>query len=255
MNDNITIQLSGVTVDFPIYSVDARSFKKSLLHRSTGGMINQDIGSRISIRALDNVDLLLEEGDRVGLIGHNGSGKTTLLRVLAGVYEPMIGRIMRRGKVTPLLDLALGVNLDSTGHENILSFGSLVGLTKSEIREHTEEIEAFTELGDYLSMPVRTYSTGMMLRLGFAVCTCVNPEILLMDEWISVGDASFMEKAEQRLRSFVDNAGILVLASHNQVLLEHVCNKGILLNQGKVKAVGPIRDVLDTYNLDGNPTN
>lgn len=252
MNDHVYLQLSGATVDFPIYGVDARSFKSNLLHHGTGGMINRDIGSQVSVRALDDVSLCFEEGDRIGLIGHNGSGKTTLLRVLAGVYEPTAGYVMHQGKITSLLDLTLGLSLDSTGRENILSFGSLVGLTRSELRERTEEIESFTELGDYLSMPVRTYSAGMMLRLGFAVCTCTNPDILLMDEWISVGDASFIEKAELRLKSLVDHAGILVLASHNQDLLEHVCTKGILLNHGRVQSMGSIRDVLDEYNASNS---
>ncbi len=241
------LQLEGVCVDFPIYSLAARSLKKTLLHRSVGGAIARDVGNRLCVRALDNVHLKFEQGDRVGLIGHNGAGKTTLLRVLAGVYEPTAGQIWRTGRTASLLNISLGIDPEATGYENIMVRGLFLGLTPAQIRERRAEIEAFTELGDYLAMPVHTYSAGMRLRLAFAVCTCDEPDILLMDEWFGTGDAAFVDKIRRRLEDFVERAGILVLASHNLSLLRRVCRTGVLIEQGRVVANGPIDEVLDRY--------
>ena len=247
MSADIALRLDAVTVDFPIYGADARSLKNSLLRKGTGGLIGRDAGNRLSVRALDDVTLAFERGDRVGLLGANGAGKTTLLRVLAGVYRPTRGRVLRRGRVASLFDVSLGMEPDATGYENIRVRGALLGLTPAEVRQRSGDIAAFTELGDYLAMPVRTYSTGMMLRLAFAVCTCIEPEILLMDEWIGVGDAAFVEKAERRMEEFVGRAGILVLASHDPGLLARVCATGVHLDAGRVKACGPIGDLLKAY--------
>ena len=247
MNTDTSLQLTGVTVDFPVYSADSRSLKNDLLRKSTGGRIGRNAGNRLSVRALEDVNLALGRGDRIGLIGANGSGKTTLLRVLAGIYQPTRGRVRRRGRVASLFDISLGIDHGATGYENIMMRGMFLGLAPAEVRERTDEIAAFTELGDYLAMPVYTYSTGMMLRLAFAVCTCIEPEILLMDEWIGVGDAAFVEKAERRLEEFVARAGILVLASHNPVLLERICTTGMLLDSGRIRASGPIGEVLRVY--------
>ena len=246
MSTGISLQLAGVTVDFPVYSADTRSLKSDLLHKGTGGRIGR-AGSILTVRALEDVDLVFERGDRVGLVGANGSGKTTLLRVLAGVYQPVLGWVRRQGRVTSLFDISHGVDPGVTGYENIVVRGMCLGLTPAEIRERIDEIAAFTELGDYLAMPVHTYSTGMMLRLAFGVCTCIEPEILLMDEWVGVGDAAFIEKAERRLDEFVDRTGILVLASHIPVLLERTCTTGVLLDAGRVRAFGPIGEVLREY--------
>ena len=242
-----SLQLTGVTVDFPVYGGDGRSLKNNLLHRGTGGRIGRNAGSRVSVRALDDVTLALARGDRVALVGANGAGKTTLLRVLAGIYQPTCGSVHRQGRIASLFNISLGIDPDATGYENIATRGLLLGLTPVEIRERAEEIAAFTELGDYLAMPVHTYSSGMMLRLAFAVCTCIEPEILLMDEWIGVGDAAFVEKAERRLETFIERAGILVLASHSAALLERVCATGVLLDAGRVRAIGPIDHVLQEY--------
>lgn len=241
------IRLDSVTVDFPIYNAKTRSLKHSLVHKGTGGHIGRDAGNRLWIRALENICFRFKNGDRVGLVGGNGAGKTTLLRVLAGLYEPMIGKVFRKGKVAPLFDISLGVDPESTGYENILLRGVFLGLTPRQVRERTEEIADFTELGDYLAMPVRTYSAGMMLRLGFAISTSIDADILLMDEWLSAGDAAFVEKAERRMQSLVDRSNILVLASHNPALLKEVCSKAILLDGGRAIMHGHVDDVLDAY--------
>lgn len=241
------IRIDQVSVHFPIYNARTRSLKTRLMHMTTGGHIGRDAGNRICVEALSGVTLRFEHGDRVALVGHNGAGKTTLLRVLAGIYEPTLGTIYCEGRVAPLFDIALGINPEATGFENITLRGRFLGLGPKEIRARMDEIAAFTELGDYLAMPVRTYSSGMMLRLAFAVCTSIEPEIMLMDEWIGVGDAAFVHKAEHRLNDFIGRAGILVVASHSMALLERNCTKGVLMHGGKVEAFGPIGDVLRAY--------
>lgn len=241
------LELESVTVDFPVYNADSRSLKNRLLRRGAGGRIDWEAGNRVSVRALEDVSLTFGHGDRVGILGPNGAGKTTLLRVLAGVYRPVSGRVRRQGRVASLFDISLGFDPESTGYENIVLRGVLLGLTPGEVRDRTEEIAAFTELGDYLAMPMRSYSTGMMLRLAFAVCTSIEPEILLMDEWIGVGDAAFISKAEGRLEGFVGRAGILVLASHSTELLERTCTRGVLLEGGQLRSSGTISEVVREY--------
>lgn len=242
-----SLRLESVTVDFPVYNVSTRSLKNRLLHHGTGGRIGRDVADRLCVRALDDVSLAFEHGERAGIIGYNGSGKTTLLRVLAGVYKPVRGQVHRRGRTASLLNISLGIDPEATGYENILTCALFLGLMPEQVRERMDEIAAFTDLGDYLTMPVRTYSVGMRLRLAFSVCTCIDPNILLMDEWIGVGDRTFIEKARRRLEELVDRAGILVLASQNLALLERVCTTGILLDRGKVKARGPMQEVLREY--------
>lgn len=223
-----------VVVEFPLYTSIHRSLKAAVLNASTGGRVARDSGDRVTIRALDGASFEIREGDRVGLVGHNGSGKTTLLRALLGVYEPVSGVLDVQGRVASLIDLSLGLDQEGSGYENIMLRGVLAGLRLREIRAKIEEIAEFTELGDYLEMPVRTYSSGMLLRLAFAVCTSVEADILLMDEWLSVGDAEFSKKASLRLEKLVDQTPILVLASHSPDLIHKVCNRIFRLEHGSL---------------------
>jgi ABC-2 type transport system ATP-binding protein/lipopolysaccharide transport system ATP-binding protein len=206
----------------------------------------------VSIRALDNVSLKFHNGDRVGLIGHNGAGKTTLLRTLAGVYPPSAGIVDQAGTIAPLFDISLGFDMESSGHENIILRGLFLGLSKAEINNSMDNISNFTGLGSYLEMPLRTYSSGMLMRLAFAIATEIQPDIILMDEWIGVGDSSFLEQAKKRLESFIDKSSILVLASHSEDLIRSSCNKGVLLGQGQVLAEGSIDEVFAHYNFFGS---
>lgn len=223
-----------MSVEFPIYENSHRSLKKAVLNMTTGGRIGRDVGRHTVVTALDNIEFEFGEGARVGLVGHNGSGKTTLLRVLSGVYTPVRGRLDVRGRIASLLDVSMGLDPDATGFENIYLRGIMDGLRPAQIRGKIDEIAEFTELGDYLNLPVRIYSSGMMLRLAFAISTSVEADILIMDEWLSVGDADFTAKAAQRLEGLVDKASILVIASHNPKLIEKICNRRISLEHGRI---------------------
>jgi ABC-2 type transport system ATP-binding protein/lipopolysaccharide transport system ATP-binding protein len=241
------LRLRNLSVEFPIYQGSSRSLKKLLVATTTQGNLARDATDRVNVRALSELTLDIEDGERVGLIGANGAGKTTLLRVLAGIYIPTRGQVYSSGRISALLDVATGFNPDATGRENIIFRGMYMNIHPREMRLLVDEISEFTELGAYLDMPTRTYSAGMMVRLGFAVSTCIPPEILLMDEWLSAGDASFLDKAQKRMEKFVGCSNILVLASHSMDLLRKWCNRGIFLQHGRIAAHGDINDVIDAY--------
>lgn len=241
------LRLRDVSVEFPIYQTSSRSLKKLLLASSTRGNLGRDAHDRVNVRALSNVSLELGNGERLGVIGLNGAGKTTLLKVLAGVYEPTHGFFASSGRMSSLLDIQVGLNVDATGRENIILRGMYMGIHPAEMRERAAEVAEFTELGEYLDMPVRTYSAGMMIRLAFAASTCVPPDILIMDEWLTAGDAQFLEKAQRRVETFVRTSSILVLASHSLELVEQWCNRGILLHQGHALAIGPMGEIIAAY--------
>lgn len=223
-----------VCVEFPIYENSHRSLKKAVLNLSTGGKIAQNTKNHAIVKALDGLNFDFQEGTRVGLVGHNGSGKTTLLRVLSGIYAPVSGELKMRGKVASLLDVSMGLDPDATGFENIYLRGILDGLKPATIRSKIDDIADFTDLGDFLNLPVRTYSSGMMLRLAFAISTSIEADILIMDEWLSVGDAEFSAKAAARLDSLVSKASILVVASHDPALVNKICNRRIHLEHGRI---------------------
>ncbi|WP_346658291.1 ABC transporter ATP-binding protein [Bradyrhizobium sp. 156] len=245
--DHVELTMENVSVSFPIYHGGSRSLKKSLLFRGSGGHLASDASHRVVVEALRNVTTEIRAGDRVALIGSNGAGKTTLLRVMAGIYEPVTGTVKSRGRISPMFDIGLGIDMEISGYENIRMRGLILGMTPQEIEAQMQDIIDFTELGDYLDIPLRTYSSGMMTRLTFAVATCFAPEILLMDEWIMAGDASFMSKAKHRIESFVAKASILVLASHSLETCRQFCNKALWMDQGQVVTSGEINEVLDAY--------
>jgi ABC-type polysaccharide/polyol phosphate transport system ATPase subunit len=242
------LHLRGLSVEFPMYQTSSRSLKKSILATTTRGNLARDALNRINVKALNNLNFNIEQGGRVGLMGLNGSGKSTLLKVLAGVYRPSRGQMLASGRVSALLDIAVGMNAELTGYENIILRGMYMGIHPREMRKRSNEIAEFTELGDYLNMPLRTYSSGMTVRLSFAIATCIAPEILLLDEWLSAGDAPFIAKAKKRMDEFVRLSSVLVLASHSMQLLEEWCTHGIWLEFGHVKVMGPISEVVAAYN-------
>lgn len=235
-----SIDAKDLTVEFPIFENSHRSLKKKVLNLSTGGIIGNDAGNHPVVTALNGLDFSFRDGDRIGLVGHNGSGKTTLLRVLSGIYSPTRGSLALQGRTASLLDVSSGVDPDATGFENIYLRGIMNGFRPNRIKDKIDEIADFTELGDYLNLPVRTYSSGMMLRLTFAISTSIEADILIMDEWLSVGDADFRDKAAKRLKGLVDKASILVIASHNPDLIENVCTRKLQLEHGRIVADEPV---------------
>lgn len=244
------ITLKNVTADFPIYGNQV-SFRNALFGRVVGGVLRgpSETESRVTVRALDNVSLTINHGDQLGIIGHNGAGKSTLLRVLAGIYEPALGTVTIDGHVSPLFNVSPGLDLDDSGYENIVTCALLLGMTREEIERKLPEIAAFTELSDYLALPARTYSSGMLVRLGFAIATAIDPEILLLDEGLGAGDARFATRAARRVEAMIERSSIMVLASHSDELIRQMCNRVILLDHGRILADGPTKDVIDMYTL------
>jgi lipopolysaccharide transport system ATP-binding protein len=227
------ISIKNASVSFPIYGAGSASLKKTLAASVTGGRFGKETGVNV-VEALSDLNLELKSGDRLGLMGHNGAGKSTFLRMLAGVYQPSKGRMQHQGTVASLIDPSLGIEADASGVENVMLRGLVMGLSRKKIELLLPDICEFSGLGEYVHMPVRTYSTGMLMRLAFSISTSVEADILLMDEWLSVGDAEFSEKAEIRMRHVVARSGILVLASHSEALIQRECNRLIRLEHGRI---------------------
>jgi len=242
-----SITLYNAYVDFPVFNINARSLKKRFMRLATGGMVSRDANEHIIVRSLNNISFSLADGDRIGLIGHNGAGKSTLLRLLANIYEPTHGKVLIKGHVSPMLSLMHGIETEFTGYENIIQRGIILGLTRKQIKSQAQEIAEMTGLGDYLYMPVRTYSSGMMVRLAFAISTCINPEILLIDEIFGAGDAAFMEKARYKMVNLLSQSSIVVMASHSDDLIREFCNKAILLEGGAIKYFGDVEKTIEMY--------
>ncbi|MCX5848722.1 MAG: ABC transporter ATP-binding protein [Deltaproteobacteria bacterium] len=228
-----SIKAENLTIYYPLFGTSSRSLKKTLVRAATGGKIANDAHG-ISICAIDNISFSFREGERIGLMGHNGAGKSTLLRALAGVYTPTRGSLAVRGSVVSLLNLSLGMDEEFTGYENIYMRCILMGIAKSEVNKHIDDIIEFSELGDYITMPMRTYSTGMSLRLAFSVCTTFPSDIILMDEWLAVGDTDFSRKAEARLMEFINKSSILVLASHDPEQVHKICTRVLTMDHGRI---------------------
>lgn len=240
------IDVAGVSVSFPLYHANSRSLKKTVVAAATG-RLGRDKQSRIVVEALRDISFTLKSGDRLGLIGTNGAGKTTLLRALAGIYEPVAGRIRIQGSVNAMLDVSLGMNPDCTGRENIMLRGLYNGLPRAELPRLEEDVAEFAGLGDFMDLPLRTYSSGMIVRLGFAMATAIKPQILLMDEWFMAGDAEFMEKAQGRLEDMVRGADILVLSTHLVTMVQAWCTRVIWIDQGRIRDDGEPNLVLERY--------
>ena len=242
------IRAKNLSLDIPVYDA-SRSFRRALLGDFVpGGRIRNGNSGTVVVRALEGININIESGDRVGLIGRNGSGKTTLLRVLAGIYEPDIGLVEREGQVTPLFNSSLGIDMDDTGLENIKTmFSYLTGGQILQDDNVVSEIIEFCDIGEFISLPVRTYSAGMLVRLCFATVTAIRPDILLLDEGIGAGDFFFSIKAKKRLESFYGSLGTLVVASHSKELISELCNKAVLLDDGKIIAEDTVENIYKYY--------
>ncbi|EEI77388.1 ABC transport system, ATP-binding protein [Corynebacterium striatum] len=242
----VSIDTYNACVDFPIFDAKSRSLKKAVLS-SAGGAIGKNSDNTVVVEALKDINLHLREGDRVGLVGHNGAGKSTLLRLLSGIYEPTRGSADVRGRVAPVFDLGVGMDPEVSGYDNIIIRGLFLGQTIKQMKNKMDEIAEFSELGDYLAMPLRTYSTGMRVRLALGVVTSIEPEILLLDEGIGAVDAVFMAKARVRLQELVKRSGILVFASHSNDFLAQLCNTALWIDHGTIRCAGEVSEVVSEY--------
>lgn len=245
--NSASISLDHVGLDLPIFDVSGQSLKKHVMRMGRRNRIAEDNDGIVIVRALDDVSFTLEAGDRLGLIGANGAGKSTLLRVIAGIYPPTAGQVHTSGKAVPLLDISMGMDDMSTGRQNIRLRGLLLGMGDREIEAKTDEIAEFTELGDYLDLPLRTYSSGMRVRLGFAISTAVDAQILLLDEVLGVGDSRFQDKAKDRMEELHRRAEIVVIAMHSNDVIRQSCNKALWLDRGKIMGFGPTEEVVGAY--------
>ena len=245
------IELDGVTIEFPVITGRSMSLKRSVLALAQSLGRAPGAGDRARmVTALHDLSLVFNEGDRVGLIGLNGSGKSTLLRVLAGIYEPVRGEVRVSGRTNALIDLAAGFDLEATGYENITLRGYTLGMSLAALRDLAPDVAAFTELGDRLNDPIRTYSAGMMLRLAFATLLMCPHDVLLLDEVIGVGDSAFLAKARNRLTSVLERSRIVVFASHALDLIEAICNKALYLREGRIAAFGSVGETISCYRKD-----
>jgi len=245
-----SIKLQKVCLDY-IVRTGSDSIKKTAVHLFSKCFkktpANQPLMRNTSYRALNNIDLEIHTGDRIGLLGRNGAGKSTLLRVLAKVYKPNYGRIDIQGKISSLFDVNLGMNIEATGYENIINLSIMRGISKKNAYKMMSEIESFTDLGEFLSNPVRTYSTGMQMKLAFAVATSGSSDIVLIDEIIGAGDMHFMGKATQRLENTIESSQILVLTSHSNETIKRFCNKALVLHKGEIQYFGDIKSGICYY--------
>jgi ABC-2 type transport system ATP-binding protein/lipopolysaccharide transport system ATP-binding protein len=242
------VHAANVSVSYPVFTAASQSLKTRILSRMTGGRIDVKSSRHVEIQAVDRVSFAIKPGDRVALLGHNGSGKSTLLRTIAQIYHPCAGRMQVEGKVAALFDTSFGLDFESNGYENIVLRSLLLNIPRNEIDAKIEDIVAFSGIGEFVDMPLRTYSAGMVARLAFAIATSVDADILLIDEGIGVGDAAFMTKADERLRRFIERAEVVVLASHIEKLVSAICTRGLVMRKGRIVFDGDIEVALDFYN-------
>jgi ABC-type polysaccharide/polyol phosphate transport system ATPase subunit len=235
--------LKNLSLSFQVKQRAKLYLKEYLLKYLFRKRPNQDV----MVHALQDVSLEIGKGERIGILGHNGAGKSTLLKVLAGIYPPSSGTLQVGGRVSSLFDLALGFEPEANGWENICYRGYLQGETPKTIRAKMQAIADFTELGDFLNMPVRHYSSGMVVRLAFSIATAIDPEILLVDEVLAVGDAAFQAKARQRMLAMMDRAHLMVMVSHDLASLKEICTRGVWLEHGRIRRTGPMADVVAEY--------
>lgn len=197
--------------------------------------------------ALKDVSFEIEKGEVVGIIGHNGAGKSTLLKIITGILQPTTGKVIVKGNIVPMLELGSGFDHELTGRENIFLNGAILGYTENFLKEKYDEIVEFSELAKFIDMPIRQYSSGMLMRLAFSIATVVNPEVLIVDEILSVGDADFQEKSKKRMNELMSGGTTVLFVSHALSQIEELCNKVIWLDGGKIKMIGDVKEVCDKY--------
>jgi len=248
------VLVDRLCLQFPVYHSENRTLKRSMAQavanhtrQGAGSALVEDARHRVTVDVLREISFTLGKGERLGLIGGNGAGKTTLLRALAGIYEPVSGRVRITGSIGTLLDTQLGMNMELTGLENVRLRCLSHGLNRVATAAILQNVVEFAELGDFLSLPVKTYSSGMLVRLAFGLATAITPDVLLMDEWFMAGDITFMEKAQKRIETLVQDADTLVMSSHQPEIIRRWCTRLLWLENGQIRMDGPADAVLDTY--------
>ncbi|WP_168077468.1 ABC transporter ATP-binding protein [Caulobacter sp. SSI4214] len=236
------IKLTNVDLDYYVYSLRSQSLRSAVFNLAVGGRMYKAAGDVAAVRALSEINLEINEGDRIALVGHNGSGKTTLLKVIAGIYHPTRGELSIDGDITSMIAIGAGMDPEATGLRNIHKLGMMRRLSRKVIDSRIDAIAEFSGLGDFLHLPVRTYSAGMQARLMFAVATEFDADILVLDEWLSAGDAAFVQKAGERMQRMVEEAKIVVLATHDEDLVQRVCNRVCELSGGRIAFLGSTED-------------
>jgi ABC-type polysaccharide/polyol phosphate transport system ATPase subunit len=244
------ISLSNASVTFSIYNTKTRSVRNQLIN-AIGGKV-RTIDNTVYVKALDNITFEIKEGERIGLIGHNGAGKSTMLKLLSGILEPIEGTVHINGYISSLTDITMGMDSESSGYDNIIMRCIFMGMTYSQANNKVKEIIEFSELSEYINFPIRTYSTGMYLRLAFTIATSIAPDILIMDEMIGAGDASFIEKARIRTMDLIEKTKIMVISSHDMQIMSDICNRGIWMEKGKIRMDGEINEVIKAYHENLN---
>lgn len=247
---NIGIDLDNITLEYPVHNYSSLSLKSALVSLASTGAISRRAASSVTVRSIDGLSLRLRRGDRLAVIGGNGAGKTSLLKVISGIYDPTSGQRRVHGRVTTLLGTGFGLDEEATGYQNIILGGIALGYTRRQMIDSFDEIAAFTQLGDFLNMPLRTYSAGMRAQLAFGIATCREPDILIIDEGIGAGDAQFMKKANARVDKLVSSNNILVMASHSEEILEQFCNKCLYMQRGRPLFFGDFEEGMEMYKRD-----
>jgi ABC-2 type transport system ATP-binding protein/lipopolysaccharide transport system ATP-binding protein len=247
LDSDVVLDVRNLELDFPTPTRAGRAKREPKVSSTDPRLTKAGPGK---LRGLDGISFTARRGDRIGLIGRNGAGKSTLLRTLAGIYQPSAGSCRATGRISTLFSSALGLSAEATGYENIYLGATLLGMKKAAIKEALPDIVAFCELGDFLELPIRTYSAGMRTRLGFAIATSIRPDILLIDEVFGTGDRHFRAKAKQRVEQVMAKANVLMLASHSDSIIRSMCTKALWLDRGRAMAFGPVDEVLKRYNHD-----
>lgn len=247
-----SVDLQNVSVEYPLYGVGVSAAFEETASAAIGGELSQQRAR--TVRALNDISLSLKDGDRLGILGSNGAGKTTLLKTIAGILPPVTGEIKTDGVISPLTSIMLGLDGEATGYDNIRIRGRFMGYKEDEITAIIPEVSEFTELGEYLNLPIKTYSSGMRMRLSLATSTAFQPDILLLDEWLGTGDIAFRDKAARRLRQLIFDSGVFVFASHSRDMHQRLSNKGLVLHKGNLQFFGDINDAFafqDEMRADG----
>jgi ABC-type polysaccharide/polyol phosphate transport system ATPase subunit len=246
------IRLKNVSLSYPILNSErasVRGLMRAIAGGASEGRFFNDRGGHGFVRALDNVSFEVTNGVRLGLLGSNGAGKTTLLKMIAGIYPPSTGKLDVSGTINSVLGLGMGMDIDASGRENIVLMGYLRGLSRRESEAHSEDVIKFADIGEFIDMPVRTYSAGMTARLAFALATTIVPDILLLDEIIAAGDADFVNKSRLKMESIMERAGILIFASHANNLIRAYCNKALVMDRGRPVFLGDVDEAIAIHEM------